>query len=631
MWWAILTLVKNPKMEIKKLIALEDKLIYQEAINLLNSEDPFAPITPVVLENANAQIPLIAARVHRELLLELISIFVSSKFSNGADIMQICFDNKFVNILGLSVPNIDTIPFLCEQLHISYLNSKFSLSLKSSKVRSKSKEQLIELGAVYTQSHIAKNIVDETFANLSVPLEDAKVLDFACGTGRFYENIIMHFEDKKKAVLSNVYAIDLDINALSITRLKALSYIAIISKKECDTLCQHIVLKDGLRKNNSFFPEPLHISPTDLDGLTEAGFDAIVSNPPYLVLKPNKSKAGVGGSDKIQEQVTYYRNCGYYQYSIEGMLNLYQLSIERMLQMLKHNGEMGIICPSTLFGDVSAKKLRKHLLLRNNVRSIRFFAEKIPLFENVNQATNIFILQKGGTTSDITISEEEDVFHVNISLVQELFPDNLEIPTIKSLEWDILRKLSSLKKLKQIPSIRNRRGELDLSICKEFVTSSQTPYRLVRGNMIGESEVKDINGEFVLESFIPTRSKDYRTYDFNRKRLICQQISNGGLRRRLKFVYCASSDVLGNSCNYISSDEETLAKLYLILNSSVLNWRFKITSSNNHINNYELDELPIIELDKVDASFSYSSQEELDEYIGTLYGLSKDERELIAI
>ncbi|WP_301754997.1 N-6 DNA methylase, partial [uncultured Muribaculum sp.] len=304
---------------------------------------------------------------------------------------------------------------------------------------------------------------------------------------------------------------------------------------------------------------------------------------------------------------------------------------ERMLQMLKIGGELGIICPSTLFGDVSAKKLRKHLLLRNNVRSIRFFAEKIPLFENVNQATNIFILQKGGTTSDITISEEEDVFDVNISLVKELFPENLEIPTIKSSEWDILRKLSTLKKLKQFPSIRNRRGELDLSLCREFVTSAQTPYRLVRGNMIGESEVKDINGEFVLESFIPTRSKDYRTYDFNRKRLICQQISNGGLRRRLRFIFCASTDVLGNSCNYISSDEETLAKLYLILNSSVLNWRFKITSSNNHINNYELDELPIIDLDKVDASFSYSSQEELDEYIGALYGLSKDERNLIAI
>ncbi len=624
-------MVEYPIIEIKALIALEDKRIYHDAVNLLNSEAPFAPITPEVLENVNVQVPKIAARKHRELLLELISIFVSAKFSNGDEVMRVCFDSYFINTAGMSIVDIDTIPALCEQLHISFLNSKFSLSLKSSKVRTKSKEQLIELGAVYTQSHIAQGIVDDTLAGLSVPLRDAKILDFACGTGRFYENVVHCFEDKKKAVLYNVYAIDVDVNALNITRLKALSFIETISKVECETLCKHIDLKDGLRKNNSIFPEPHYISPDDLDGLTDAGFDAIVSNPPYLVMKPNKSKAGVSGSDKIQEQVTYYRSCGFYLYSIEGMLNLYQLSIERMLQMLKPGGELGVICPSTLFGDVSAKKLRKHILLRNNVRSIRFFAEKIPLFENVNQATNIFILRKGGTTKDISISEEDDVFEVNISLVKDLFPENLEIPAIKSLEWNILRKLSSLKKLKQIPSIRNRRGELDLSLCKEFVTTSLTPYRLVRGNMIGDNGVKDINGEFVLESFIPTRSMEYRNFDFNRKRLICQQISNGGLRRRLKFIFCDCSDILGNSCNYISSDEETLAKLYLILNSSVLNWRFKITSSNNHINNYELDELPIIDLNEVDASFSYSSQEELDEYIGTLYGLTKEERKLIAI
>ena len=30
-----------------------------------------------------------------------------------------------------------------------------------------------------------------------------------------------------------------------------------------------------------------------------------------------------------------------------------------------------------------------------------------------------------------------------------------------------------------------------------------------------------------------------------------------------------------------------------ILNSTLLDWRFKITSTNNHVNNYEIDELPI--------------------------------------
>ena len=267
------------------------------------------------------------------------------------------------------------------------------------------------------------------------------------------------------------------------------------------------------------FHESESICKNDLDGLVNGGFDAIVSNPPYLVLKPNKSKAGVSGVDKIQEQVNYYRSSGIYYFSIEGMLNLYQLSIERMLQMLKPNGSLGVICPSTLFGDISASKLRKHLLLQNNILSIKFFAERVPLFENVNQATNIFVLTKGGSSTSITISEGGETFVVDVALVKELFPKNLEIPIINSNEWEILRKLSKLKKLKEFNNIRNRRGELDLSLCRKYITKEVTKYRLVRGNMIGETNIKDINGEFVLEEFISTRSKEYRTFDFKKKRL----------------------------------------------------------------------------------------------------------------
>ena len=79
---------------------------------------------------------------------------------------------------------------------------------------------------------------------------------------------------------------------------------------------------------------------------------------------------------------------------------------------------------------------------------------------------------------------------------------------------------------------------------------------------------------------------------------ICQQISNVDMQKRLKFVFCEKTDILGTP-NYIIStrQSEDLKKLFFILNSELLNWRFKITSSNNHINNYELDELPIVDLD----------------------------------
>ena len=614
---------------IKKLISLEDELIidYFKAEYLENQcfeNESDSNLDP------NSLICSIAHKVHEQLLKDLFFTFVSQKFpQNAVEILIRCFDTKQECCKNITLTTAENIPHLCEKLHISFLNSKFRWNGNPLKIRTKSKEQLIELGAVYTQSHIAKKIVNETISNIGTPLDSSKILDFACGTGRFYENILSLFENPQSAALTNVFAVDIDINAIRITRLKALSNFDSITIEECNKICKHIICKDALKLNTSLLSEDSYLSNDDFDGLINSGFDAIVSNPPYLVLKPNKSKGGLSTADKIQEQVQYFRNSGVYSFSIEGMLNLYQLSIERMLQMLKNQGALGVICPSTLFGDISASKLRKHLILENRVISIDFYAERIPLFENVNQATNIFILQKGCQTQNIRITEQEETFDVNLSLIKELFPNNLEIPAIKSLEWDILRKLSTFKKLKDFPFIRNRRGELDLSLYKNFITTEKTNYRLIRGNMIGDNCINDINGEYVENTFISTRSKDFCCYDLNKQRLICQQISNRGLKKRLKFVYCQCDDIIGNSCNYISSDSETLNKLFLLLNSAILNWRFNITSSNNHINNYELAELPIIDLSLIETNKQFSSDIERECYIGNLYGLTESEIKFI--
>jgi adenine-specific DNA-methyltransferase len=69
--------------------------------------------------------------------------------------------------------------------------------------------------------------------------------------------------------------------------------------------------------------------------------------------------------------------------------------------------------------------------------------------------------------------------------------------------------------------------------------------------------------------------------------------------------------------------------LYYIFNSELLNWRFKITSSNNHINNYELGDLPIINLDLIDLD-KFSNNELInDELICKLYGLTDTETEYL--
>ncbi len=524
----------------------------------------------------------------------------------------------------------DLIPQICEKLHIIYLNTVFSVNKKGI-IRKKSKNNLIENGAVYTQDEIAYSIVDKTLKGIEGNISDAKILDFATGTGRFYRQIIKCLQKHWKilpeeSVMNNIYAIDLDPIAINICRLNALTFINSIDKEKLGTISRHIICKNALIKNLLYEDS---LKDDDLDSLYLGKFDAVVSNPPYLVLKPNKRKMDAQTVENINMMAKYFRTSHDYHYSIEGMLNLYQLSLEAMVSMIKNKGQMGIICPSTLFADVSASMLRRYLLKNHCVYYIKYFSEDDPLFDNVTQATCIFHLIKGIPTSDIKFVKGDKHYTISIEDVKSVFSTNWEIPSVEKVEWNILKKLKSCKKLKEYKDIRNKRGELDLSLYSKFITKERTDYRLVRGNMFSDSGLKDINHEYVLPDFLDIKSEDFLSNDFGRRRLICQQISNQLQRVRLHFVYSNKNDILGNSCNYISAPNDCMVKLHVLLNSALLNWRFKVTSTNNHINNYELDELPIIDLDLLTKEVLDLDEVKRDKKICALYGLRKEEIDFI--
>ena len=519
----------------------------------------------------------------------------------------------------------EELPNLCEQLQILYLNSDFKI--KDGKVvRGVSKDNMIAGGAVYTQSSIVKFIVDETLKNLTIA-PDTRVLDFACGSGRFYEELVRQFMavgiDVRTTVTACIDANDINPVAVNITRLKACSFLEHLSEEDLQMISERV------KCENALMPPQQEIGLFAAERETTL-YDAIVSNPPYLVLKPSHNTSD-DLADDMRKQVEFYRKSKLYSFSIEGMLNLYQLSIERMLQMLKSKGELGVICPSTLFADQSATNLRKHLLYHNKVRHITYFPEKAELFENnVTQATNIFFLQKSGQTDEITIEANGKTFNVSLHLIQELFPKNMEIPLISEKDWSILKKLSCFPPLRTISTIRNRRGELDLTLNSRYITTKPTKHQLIRGKMITDKGIDRNSTEYVCEDFVYTKSAEYLKHDCGRVRLIGQNICNIDNRQRLRFAFCEPTDILGNSCNYLSADFETLKKLNILLSSALLNWRFRLTSSNNHINNYELDELPIADLSKIDADISFGNQEALNEYVCNLFGLDSEEAHYIS-
>ena len=603
----------------------EEKLL-AEAIAKDFSKDMTSISTPTDIEVNNT-----FKLVHNKMVSTLISYYMSKcclnySHNNYSDF----FEGELVQV-DILPPDIDckSIPQICEALHIAFLNSLYTY--RNGRIsRKKSKANLLESGAVYTQEQIAYDIVYRTLANVKIENpSQIKILDFATGTGRFYKQIVICLNQifglsKEESILNNIYAVDVDPIALNVCRINAISQIGNLDTNKASIVASHIVLKNALMKEELFENE-MAISQKDLDGLFFNGFHAIVSNPPYLVLKPNKNKMDASTVENINNMAKYFRNSSYYKYSIEGMLNLYQLSLEAMLGMLQNGGEMGIICPSTLFADISASSLRKYLLSKNNVSYIKFFTEDDPLFDNVTQATCIFHLTKGESTNIIDIVQGGKEYKISLEDVKQVFKSNWEIPSIEKVEWDILKKLLTFPLLKTQSFIRNKRGELDLSLFRDYITLEPTNLRLVRGNMLSGDSINDVNHEYVKPEFLDKKSSDYMTNDHGKKRLVCQQISNQLQNVRLKFVECQKNDVLGNSCNYITVSEELIPRMKVLLNSALLNWRFKVTSTNNHINNYELDELPIIELSLITDEILKQDEVKQNRAICSLYGLRKEE------
>ena len=571
-----------------------------------------------------------------EYLFENIELF--TKFSNtyNFSIKDEVIENIFNEI------NPDIIMQILEDFHNKFLNTEIIVKngifqFEASKINSKN------TGSVYTKNNISKEICEKSIKNKLMTIgnsSNVKLLDFGSGTGRFYFEALKILESvisrsKQEIILNNLYAIDIDEVAINILRLKALGYIEKlninkITKLFNNTICRNMLMIQKLmlfKANDNL----LNMSNDFQDVISNGGFDIIVSNPPYAILKVNKKENKKEAyrkyydelTAKINNEVSYFNKSEYYQYSTEGMLNYYKLSIEMMLNLAKKEASFGIICPATLFTDCSAKKLRKFLLLKNRISEINYYPENANLFDNVSQATVIFYLTKNEKTTDINIKIKNDSFIVNIKDIEKSF-SNLEIPYINKIGWEIIHKLSKFKKLKENGNIRNKRGELDLTLYKKFITNTPTKFRLVRGNMISEEKgIIDKNNEFVMEEFINNKSEDYLINDFNQSRLICQQISNIDTLKRLNFTISNKNDIIANSCNYLTiKNKKSIKPLLAIMNSYLLNWRFKISSGNNHINNYELDELPILECNQ---DFKSKNKLDLNIEICKKYTLTNEE------
>jgi len=236
---------------------------------------------------------------------------------------------------------------------------------------------------------------------------------------------------------------------------------------------------DATAREHRFFHWELEFPEVffDADGRRrpDAGFDAVVGNPPWDMVR-----ADHGTDDRrshAREEaaaiVRFTRDAGVYDKQSDGHANRYQLFLERSLSLTRTGGRLGLVMPSGLIADHGSARLRRMLWSRCNVEAIIGFDNKEAIFPIHRSVRFLLLTGTAGeaTTSigcrlgevDPTILEQPDDESANASwfpvrlspsLLHRLSGDDMSVPDVRTaVDLAIAEKAAAL-----FPPISDHRG-----------------------------------------------------------------------------------------------------------------------------------------------------------------------------
>ncbi len=294
-------------------------------------------------------------------------------------------------------------------------------------------------GVYYTPQYVVDYIVENTLGKLikdKTPkeIEKIKVVDPACGSGSFLLGAFQYLlnfhaayyhkngyankkvkdnpltphgtlstAEKKKILLNNIYGVDIDANAVEVTKLslllKCMEGETDASIKQQFNMFHDRVLPDldnNIKDGNSLIDTDIYDTEFDLGFekkikpfswknnfarvFKQGGFDVAIGNPPYVMLQNLETKEAFNYcSEKFQ--------------SAKYKIDTYQLFIEQSLNLLKGKGVLGFITPNTFLKNIHAEPLRKFILNNSVINEILLF--KYSVFPEASVDTCVFTFEKG--------------------------------------------------------------------------------------------------------------------------------------------------------------------------------------------------------------------------------------------
>jgi hypothetical protein len=196
------------------------------------------------------------------------------------------------------------------------------------------------------------------------------------------------------------------------------------------------------------FPEVFYAP--DGTARDDRGFDAILGNPPWEVLRGDAgdedSRAEAARSGAML--TSFARGSGLYRLQASGHANLYQLFVERALMLLRRGGRLGMVLPSGFAVDHGCATLRRHLLEGTNIDSWVVVDNDERLFPiHRGLKFTLLSLTAGGATSQVPVragirsagqfetlpdGHDPDSVPVSRALIERLCGEQCAVPEVRS-------------------------------------------------------------------------------------------------------------------------------------------------------------------------------------------------------
>ncbi len=327
-------------------------------------------------------------------------------------------------------------------------------------------------GIYYTPQFIVDYIVKNTVGELckgSTPPKVSKlrILDPACGSGSFllgaytyllkwhsdyYNNLkdkkhLMYkgkngewnltIQEKKRILQDNIYGVDIDPQAVEVTKLSLLLKVLEGENKDVLEAQQKLIeekalpdLDDNIKCGNSLIGSEIYqdtkfkantedlkrINAFDwrkefIEIMDNGGFDAIIGNPPYIRYH-NLNKS----------EIEFYKSN--YEFA-KRQFDIYLLMMEKGLCLLKTNGFFGFIIPSLFLKSSQYEYHREYLLKSVDLLNIVEYGDGV--FRGVEMPTCIINYKKSNSKSTFNFKRNYNELSIEKHLKQEIF---LGIPNI---------------------------------------------------------------------------------------------------------------------------------------------------------------------------------------------------------